>query len=220
MKPRFDAVMFDLDGTLLDTLADIAAAGNHAMQQVGRPGYPLSDYRHLAGQGAPWLIEQALGPDHQHLRDAALAEFKAYQLARGIDQTQPYPGIPEMLDEMARRKLILAVLSNKPDRATQHAVTMKLGRWSFASVHGHQESLPLKPDPTSALTIAGKLKIAPDRWLYLGDTRIDMLTAKSAGFFALGVAWGFRSQQELRDAGADRIISHPSQAIEWLDAQA
>lgn len=216
MNQRFDAVMFDLDGTLLDTLADIAAAGNHAMQQVGRPGYPLSDYRHLAGQGAPWLIEQALGPDHQNLRDAALAEFKKYQLVHGIDRTGPYPGIADMLNEMTRRKLPLAVLSNKPDRAAQHAVSVKLATWPFALVQGHQENVPLKPDPAAALEMAKKLNIAADRWLYLGDTRIDMLTAKRAGFFALGVSWGFRSVQELTDSGADAIIDHPMQAIDYL----
>ncbi len=220
MKPAFKAVMFDLDGTLLDTLADIASAGNHVLATLNLPQRPMRDYRYLAGQGAPWLVEQILGPDHAAQHAHALSLFQTYLMQHGLDQTQPYPGIADMLDELIRRNLTLTVLSNKPEHATQHAVRQRLGRWRFAAVagHRHEPGAPaVKPDPIGALQIAAQLNIAPANWLYLGDTRVDMLTAQAAGFFAVGATWGFRDEAELRDAGADVIVHHPSEVIALLD---
>lgn len=212
--------MFDLDGTLLDTLADIAVAGNHVLRSYNLPPRPVADYRYLAGQGAAWLVEQILGPDHVEHRDQAMERFKTWQLAHGLDQTKPYPGIADMLDEMSRRRLPLVVLSNKPHAATVEAVQKRLGSWAFATVAGHRHepgSPALKPDPTSALLIARQLNIAPQHWLYLGDTRVDMLTATGAGFFAVGATWGFRDEAELRQSGAMAIVHHPREVIGLLD---
>ena len=215
---RLAAVMFDLDGTLLDTLADIAAGGNHALRELGRPVHPVSAYRQLAGQGAPWLIAHALGPGQQHLAARGLEIFKAYQLRHGLDQTQPYAGIPELLDALVSRGMPLAVLSNKPERATQEAVRLRLGRWRFAALAGHRGGGPLKPDPAGALEIAYRLGVEPERWLYLGDTKVDMVTALRAGMFAVGATWGFRDEAELRAAGAAAIVHHPGEVVGLVDA--
>ncbi|MEM9419997.1 MAG: HAD family hydrolase [Planctomycetota bacterium] len=210
---KFDAVMFDLDGTLADTLRDLAAAGNHAMAAVGRPGYELDQYRTLVGQGVERLIRDALGPEHQELFEQASAAFKAYYAEHRYDFCAPYPGIAELLDALTAKGLKLAVMSNKPDEATVDMIQRVFGRWPFDAVRGHRESYPVKPDPKAALEIAAELGIAPDHWAYVGDTNVDMFTGKRAGFFTVGVAWGFRSVQEMRDAGADAIIEHPSELL-------
>ncbi len=220
MNQAHQAVMFDLDGTLLDTLADIASAGNHVLQSLNLLARPVRDYRYLAGQGAPWLLEQILGPDHADQHTQALSLFQSYLMQHGLDQTQPYPGIADMLDELTRRNITLTVLSNKPEHATQQAVRQRLSRWQFAFVAGHRHepgAPPVKPDPTGALQITKQLNIAPQHWLYLGDTRVDMLTAKAAGFKAIGATWGFRDESELRDAGADVIVHHPREVIALLE---
>src|SRR5690606_5089908 len=164
-----------------------------------------------AGPGAPYLVQKAIGVEHQWMWDQGLAPFKAFQLEHAHKFTQPYPGISEMLDALAARGLRLAVLSNKPDAATRQVVAEKLPRWTFDVVHGHRENVPLKPDPGAALAIAEELAIEPSRWLYLGDTDVDMKTAMAAGMFAVGVLWGFRDEAELRENGARAIVKHPSE---------
>lgn len=205
-----DAVMFDLDGTLADTLADLAASGNHAMRAVGRPIYAQRDYRTLVGQGLDRLIRDALGPEHAALFDDAIEVFRGHYAEHRYDHCRPYPGIPEMLDALTEAGYPLAVMSNKPDEATVEMVDRVFGRWSFAAVRGHRAGYPVKPDPTAALEICEELDTPPGRWAYVGDTDVDMHTGKAAGFFTVGVAWGFRPIQELTDAGADAVIDHPS----------
>jgi phosphoglycolate phosphatase len=212
----YAAVMFDLDGTLADTLADIATAGNHAMAAVGRPGFPVDRYRTLAGQGLPRLIEDALGTEHQHLFDAAFAEFKAHYATHRYDQTRPFDGIAELLDTLSRDGVLLAVMSNKPDEATVDMVQQVFGRWDFAAVRGHLDGYPVKPDPRAAVEMAGELGVPPSDWAYVGDTDVDMQTGKAAGFFTVGVTWGFRDENELRRCGADAIIDRPAELLPRL----
>lgn len=209
--------MFDLDGTLADTLADIAAAGNHALRTLGLATLPVERYRYLAGQGIRWLVTHALGPAHADLVPQALELTRSYQLAHGLDQTTLYPGIAELLDDLTRRKLKTAVLSNKPHPATQIAIAKVLGNWRFDAVAGQREGVPLKPDPQQALAIAEQLAVPVQRWLYLGDTAVDMQTAVGAGFYPVGVLWGFRQEAELRENGARTIIAHPLDLLELLD---
>ena len=217
MSSGFQGVMFDLDGTLADTLADIANIGNHTLTQLGRPTFPIDRYRYLAGQGARWLVETALGPEHQHLADEGLGILKSYQLEHGMDLTTPYDGVPELLDALIERALKLAVFSNKPHAATVEMIEAKFSRWHFDRVQGATSEYPLKPDPAAGLMIAEKLGIAPERWLYVGDTKVDMQTATSAGFHSVGVLWGFREEAELRENGARAIISHPTDLLALLD---
>ena len=217
MPPRYRAVMFDLDGTLADTLVDIADAGNYALAQLGRPVQPTARYRYLAGQGARSLVTDALGPEHAGDIPRGVELFKQFQLAHGLDHTRPYPGIPEMLAGLVSRGMKLAVLSNKPDAATQIAVRTVLGDFHFDVVRGQRDDQPLKPDPRPALAIARELGVAPEQWFYLGDTRVDMETARGAGFFAVGVLWGFRDEPELREAGAQALIRHPRELLELVE---
>lgn len=212
----FDAVMFDLDGTLADTLRDLTEAGNHAMTAVNRPSYSLDEYRTLVGQGLDRLIHDALGAEHKSLFDDAIAAFHGYYAEHRYDHCAPYPGIAELLDELTVKGVKLAVMSNKPDEATVDMVRRVFGRWDFAAVRGHRDGYPVKPDPKAAVEISHELGIPPERWLYVGDTDVDMHTGKRAGFFTVGVAWGFRSVKEMRAAGADAIIDQPADLLARL----
>jgi phosphoglycolate phosphatase len=211
------AVIFDLDGTLADTLADIAAAANWALQQAGAPPRPVEDYRHLAGQGVDYLVRHALGDGHA----PHFAEVKRLYLQRyadhKYDRTGPFAGVPELLDALVERGLKLAVLSNKPDDATRQMVRDLFSQWPFDVVRGAVEGGPLKPDPASAIAVAEALGVAPGACIYVGDTRADMLTGKGAGMFTVGVLWGFRDEAELRDSGADVIVAAPLALTEHLE---
>ena len=201
-----DTAIFDLDGTLIDSLADLAAAGNHAMTAVGRPTHPVHAYRRLAGQGLEQLVRDALGPDHQGLFREAIAAQRAYYQAHALDQTRPFDGVPELLQHLKSAGWKLAVLSNKPHEATVRTVAALLPEVGFDAVIGHRPPVPVKPDPASALALAVELGVAPSAVAYVGDTAADMQTAVSAGFRAIGVTWGFREADELWDTGAQRVV--------------
>lgn len=211
------AVMFDLDGTLLDSLKDIAASMNHALEAVGRPARSLQDYRHLAGQGVDYLVAHALGPDHLHLAPRCKAAYLAHYNTHRYDTSGLFPGIAELLDALTRRGIRLTVLSNKLDDAARQMVARFLDRWTFDVVRGATQGVPLKPDPTAALAILDQLAIPAEQWLYVGDTAADMQTGRSAGLFTVGVTWGFRDEPELREFGAHAIISQPAELLNHLD---
>lgn len=214
----YRAVIFDLDGTLLDTLADLGESSNAVLEQLGFPTHPLESYRTFVGDGVKVLIERIL-PEAR--RDAAT-------IARGVEVfceiygrnwnrlTRPYDGILEMLDELTSRHVPLAVLSNKPHDFTELCVREFLPNQRFAAVIGQREGIPTKPDPAGALEIARNLKLPPAEIAYLGDTSVDMQTARRAGMFAIGAAWGFRSVEELRANGAQRIIARPRDLLEFF----
>jgi len=213
---RFKAIMFDLDGTLADTLADIAAAANHAMARLGRPQHKLPAFRYMVGQGLRSLMSDAVGTDHQHLIEEGMAHFTAYYAEHDMDHTRLYDGISEMLDRLSASPAKRAVLSNKPDAATRRVVSTLLGQWQWDTVRGGLDGVPLKPDPTAALQIAEELGIAPEAWAYVGDTLVDMQTAVGAGFYPIGVTWGFRDEAELREHGAKHIVHHADELTAFL----
>jgi len=212
------AAMFDLDGTLADTLADIASAANHAMAQLGQPVHPVADYRYLAGQGLPWMIEAAIkrgGVDHptQAMIDKGIALFREYYAVHRYDQTKPFDGIVALLHKLANNGARLAVLSNKPHDATCHMVEQLFGDFQFDAVVGHKTNGPLKPDPSAALAICREADINPQEWAYVGDTAVDMQTGKAANMLTVGVTWGFRPREELLKHNADAIIDHPAELL-------
>ncbi len=215
---NYKAVLFDLDGTLLDTIEDLADAMNTALAQLGCPVRTLAECRIFVGAGVDHFARQALGKDHQD--DATVARcvelMRADYAKRWSAKTRPYDGIGEMLDGLTDRGLSLAVLSNKPDHFTKEMVGHFFGDEKFKPVMGHCDDVPLKPDPTSALQIACGMGVDPQQFLYMGDTDIDMQTANSAGMFAVGAAWGFRPREELADNGAQAIIDHPMQLLEFF----
>ncbi len=214
----YRAALFDLDGTLLDTLADLANSTNGVMRENGWPEHPQAAYRHFVGDGLEMLIRRAI-PDSA-ISDAtvqqAMQQFNEIYVDHWADAAKPYDGVDQMLKGLADAGIILAVLSNKPHAFTKECVAGLLSDHRFAEVCGVRDDGIRKPDPTNALRIADRLGFRLDEFLYLGDTNTDMQTARAAGMFAVGATWGFRDEAELRAAGADHIIHHPSAFLDLL----
>jgi phosphoglycolate phosphatase len=218
--PRVEcqAVIFDLDGTLLDTLDDIADSMNAALNKMGFSGHDTAAYKHLTGDGVRALAERSLpGPGKGEATvQACIQEFRSEYSNRWGAKTRPYPRIPELLDELVGRRIKLNVLSNKLDQFTRLAVRDFLPRWQFSIVWGARPDFPPKPDPAGAVSIARELGIDPAHFIYLGDTGVDMKTAVGAGMFPLGALWGFRDERELRKNGARAVLRAPGEFLRFL----
>lgn len=211
----YQAVLFDLDGTLLDTLEDLANAGNRVLAARALPIHPVAAYRYFVGDGIATLVERILPPELRS-SDAiaqAVADFQREYAANWDEYSAPYQGIAAMLDALVAGGLRLAVLSNKPEEFTRLCVERLLAAWPFDPVFGQRAGVPKKPDPTGALAAARELGLEPAEILYVGDTSIDMRTARAAGMDAVGVLWGFRDAAELQAAGAARLISDPAELV-------
>lgn len=210
---RFDAVIFDLDGTLLDTLADIGNAANDVLASFGEPTHSLDSYRLMVGDGVATLFQRALPrcKTEAKLYEQCIHAFEHFYAVRWNQTSGPYAGVAELLDWLAAEKIPMAVLSNKPNAFTQKCVDELLSRWRFGLVLGASERFPKKPDPASARYVMEQLKSIPARTMYVGDTNTDMWTATAAGCWPVGVTWGFRSRTELLESGAQTIIDHPNE---------
>ena len=209
------AVLFDFDGTLVDSIGDIADAMNAVLETHGLATHPVSAYRFFVGDGIETLVGRALPADRRSRETVAtlLPAMRAEYASRATRNTRPYEGIPELLDALTDRGIPLAICSNKPQEPLEAMVTSLLGRWRFLAVVGARPDLPPKPDPAGALGIAEDLVILPIDWLYLGDTDTDMCTARAAGMRAVGVLWGLRDAEELHQAGAARLVAHPRDVL-------
>lgn len=213
----FEAVIFDLDGTLLNTLEDIAESMNRILIRHGYKVHELYKYRKFIGDGADMLVERAL-PDNKNNAEKIklLAEFRE-EYDRNMDvKTRPYDGISELLGDLTARTKKLAVLSNKPHAATERCVNDFFPGHFFEIVLGQKDEIPKKPDPTGALLVAEYMKVSPEQILYIGDTGIDMRTGVSAGMCPVGAIWGYRDEKELRDNGARFLISKPGEILDLL----
>jgi len=190
-------VIFDLDGTLADSLGDIASAMNRTLRAHGFPEHPVSAYRTFVGEGVRRLVARALPPGTEAAQERFLAAYQADYAEHLLDQTRLFPGIARVLDVLAAAGVPVGVLSNKPDAPTRRMVDALCGRWSFRAVVGERPGVPRKPDPASALALADALAAPPDRVALVGDTGVDMLTARAASMRPVGVLWGFRPQEVL-----------------------
>ncbi|MFH0802068.1 MAG: HAD family hydrolase [bacterium] len=214
----FRAVLFDLDGTLLDTLEDIADSVNRVLCRSGFPEHGLEKYKYFIGDGMDILVRRALptgGLDETTIAGCLEAVREEYA-RHWADKTHFYEGIPEMLDWLVSRKFQISILSNKPDVFTRATVERFLSRWPFHPVLGARPSVPKKPDASGAFEVAKITGIAPEKFFYLGDTDTDMKTAVSAGMFPVGVLWGFRPAEELFEAGAKIVLSRPMELSDLL----
>lgn len=211
------AILLDLDGTLADTLGDIAGAMNHCLEARGLPAHAVEAYRLFIGEGVEMLARHALPADRHEICDEIVAAFRARYAETLLETTRPYPGVVQMLEALAARGVAMAVLSNKPDPATQKIVRALFPDVSFGAVLGHRPEHPRKPDPTSALAIAHAIGLEPGAIAFLGDSAVDIHTAQNAGMFPIGALWGFRSREELDRAGARALVSHPHEVLAVLD---
>lgn len=212
------AVIFDLDGTLLNTLGDLRAATNHALEVRGLPPHSMEEIRQFIGNGIRLLICRAMpeGTPEAEI-DAALDDFKAYYAAHIHDRTVPYDGIPQLLTALRKRGIKVAVLSNKIDSASQQLIEYFFPEKTDV-VFGEHVGVPRKPDPTSCRMVMQQLGVQPEQVLYVGDSGTDMQTAKNAGLYAVGVTWGFRSKEVLLEYGADILVHRPEQILQILDS--
>ncbi|MDY6881072.1 MAG: HAD family hydrolase [Thermodesulfobacteriota bacterium] len=213
---RYKAVVFDLDGTLLDTLDDIGDSANRVLAQRGFPIHSMDDYSQFVGDGARELVIRSL-PENKRDRETVNACFEEFRMVYRENwqvKTRLYDGIREMLDALQKRGIKMAVLSNKPHEFAVQCVEAFLSDWRFEVVFGERASVPRKPDPAGALEIIDHLKCPAASFVYLGDTGVDMETAARAGMFPVGVLWGFRKKEELLDHGAKRLIDRPVDLLE------
>ena len=212
--------VFDLDGTLSDSIASMKYCADRALAVCGYGPFPESDYKYFVGDGAANLTKRALTASGDKELVHFEEVFKAYKEYFAVDcmyEVKPYEGIPELITALKEKGIRLAVLSNKPHLQTIDVIETLFGADCFDVIQGQQDGIPIKPDPSGVFEIMKKLNVTADEILYLGDTATDMKTGKGAGAYTLGVLWGFRERRELEDANADAIISHPLEALQYLD---
>ena len=212
--PAYDAFIFDIDGTLLDTLPDLTAVTNTVLASYGFPQHPAHEILHFVGRGGRRLIEKAVpagtSPD---VVDEAFKRWQGVHEEIGIRLTKEYVGITEALTALKDQGIKLAALSNKFDGGVQEVV-----RHFFPGLvegqHGECDRIPRKPDPTGLLLTMEELGVTPEHTVYVGDSKGDMVVAHAAGTYALGVSWGYQSKEELQAGKADRIIDVPADLLE------
>lgn len=218
-KQLCKAVIFDLDGTLSDSIHSIKYCADRALAPEGIGPFSEEDYQYFVGDGARNLILRALaaGGDREGSRfDSAFARYKELFAKDCMYRVTPYAGIPELIEALRQRGVKIAVLSNKPHAETIRVVEELFGKGCFDVIQGQVDDLPIKPDPAGAFRIMEQLKVAPEEVLYLGDTATDMRTGKGAGAFTVGALWGFRKRDELEEAQADAIAEQPLDVLAYM----
>ena len=214
---KYKAVVFDMDGTQLHTLEDLADAKNPVLEARGLPVHPVDAYRFFVGSGARNLVLRTLPTDRQDLAAECLQDFLKEYEANWKVKTRLYDGVAELLDALTARGIPMAVLTNKPQEFAELCMKAFLRAWDFALTLGQMPGVPVKPDPAGPRQVIRHLGVAPEEILYLGDTDVDMRTAVGAGMYPVGVTWGFRLAGELTAAGAATLIAHPLELLALLD---
>ena len=212
----YKTVIFDLDGTILNTLEDLTAAGNWVCRQNGWPEYSAEEFRQMVGHGIPNLVAK-FSPDSCRsplLMAHTLDQFSKYYGQHNREKTAPYPGIPELIARLRERGVQLAVYSNKADEFSREIVSYYFPE-SFSLVRGKLPGVPVKPDPAGIHGLLQELKAEVSATLFVGDSAVDIETGHNAGLSACGVTWGFRSRESLERAGADRLADTPA-ALEQI----
>lgn len=215
---RYKAIIWDLDGTLLDTLQDLSDAVNHSLTKYGLATRTVEEIRAFVGNGIRNLVERAVpaGTDAA-ITDAVFAEFRTYYAAHSADHTAPYAGIPSMLEKLSRAGVKMAIVSNKADFAVQDLARRYFGEEISLAV-GAREDMPKKPAPDMVEYALARLGVTKAETAYVGDSEVDVITARNTGMDCLAVSWGFRSPETLREAGAARIFSTPQELMETIMA--
>lgn len=209
-------VIFDLDGTLLNTIYDLGEACNYALRKMGFNQHPIPAYNYMVGNGIRKLVERAQPDADEATVDKLLEIFRAYYDDHCMDDTKPYKGIPELLKELTSRGVAVAVASNKYQAAATKIITHYFPDVPFVSIQGQQEGRPVKPDPSIVFAVLTDHPTPKAEVLYVGDSGVDMETARRACVESIGVSWGFRPKSELKAAYADHIVSTPDEILNYL----
>ena len=213
------AIIFDLDGTLSDSIHSIKYSCDLALEKYGYGPFSVEDYKYFVGDGAANLVKRALiagGDEKLENFDAAFDDYKSIFGENCMYQVKPYDGITELLKALKERNVKLAVLSNKPHNETIRVIHDLFGENVFDVIQGQTDDIPIKPSPEGVFRIMKKLKLDASDLMYLGDTATDMKTGKGAGAFTIGALWGFRKKEELVKNGADALVAHPLEVLKYL----
>ncbi len=211
---KYDTYIFDLDGTLLDTLQDLAASVNYALRQHAMPEHSIDDIRRFVGNGVRKLMERAVPDGAQNpLFESAFATFRQYYMQHSLDTTRPYDGIPEMLDELKRRGCLIAVVSNKMMAATQELIAHFFPQIEVAIGEHEAEGIRKKPAPDTVREALRQLGVTTKNAVYVGDSDVDIETAYNSGLPCISVLWGFRDRDFLLSHGATTLISCPEELL-------
>ncbi|MDR1594347.1 MAG: HAD family hydrolase [Prevotellaceae bacterium] len=219
MDKKYKAIIFDLDGTLINSIPDIADSMNEVLSAYGYPQYNHNQYKYFVGNGIKKLVERCVPPEYATPENIANI-FRTMIDVYGnncVNKTHVYEGIYELLDDLSAKRVKMAILSNKTDSITQKIYDKLFRDCHFELVLGATDNFPKKPNPASALFVAESLSVAPYEVFYLGDTSIDMETACSAGFFPAGASWGFRPAEELLSFGAKFIAETPNDCLRFFE---
>lgn len=213
----YEAVVFDLDGTLLDTLDDLTDATNAALEKVGLPRRSREEVRAFVGNGVVKLIERAVG-ERKELTENALAAFKEYYAVHCADKTAPYAGILELLNVLREKGVRTAVLSNKPDFAVKSLAKSYFdGLFLSAAGENEAEGIRKKPAPDALFSVMKQLGVAAEKAVYVGDSEVDIQTAKNAGVDYICVTWGFRSKEFLTENGGKLFVEKPLEILQYIE---
>lgn len=211
------AVIFDLDGTLIDSLEDLADSANEALAKYGLNVHPVDAYKKFIGNGMRQLVKNASPKNtDESLIDAIFQALRSIYNKNYINKTRPYDNVHNMLENLKELGIMMAVCSNKPDSLTNEIIEKIIGKEYFGVIFGEREGIPRKPDPTSLLEAAKFLNAEPEKTIYLGDSGGDMICARNAGMFAAGALWGFREKDELIECGAQILLSNPMELLEYI----
>lgn len=213
-------IIFDLDGTLLDTVADLAVSTNYALEKCGFPTHEIPAYRYFIGNGINKLFERAL-PEDEKTQENILRvrlHFLEYYGAHNSELTVPYSGISKLLNTLQKAGFLLAVASNKYHQATEKLVEHFFPEIKFSAVFGQREDVPIKPDPTIVNDILSIAGVQKNETIYVGDSGVDMQTAKNAGVDVIGVTWGFRPRTELEEFSPQYIVDTTDEILEIVSA--
>ncbi|MGM0519769.1 MAG: HAD family hydrolase [Campylobacterota bacterium] len=211
-------IIFDLDGTLIDSLEDIAVCMNKVLKNNGFETYDIPKYKDFVGGGVEFLVKNVLKTKEQKIiKDKITKEFKDIYEQQLHSKTKAYDGVYELLDRLQNENYKIGILSNKPHQFTIEYAKLLFSKYNFLEVHGQKEDIPKKPDPKSAISIANQFGISCEDIYFIGDTQVDMQTAKNANMKAIGVLWGFRTKEELQASGADFLVNHPLDILDIIN---
>lgn len=210
------AVLFDLDGTLVNSIFDIADAMNHALEELEQPTFSVEQYYRMVGNGMKTLCQRALAHDRQHLAEELLHRYHARYYACCCEKTVPYEGVSRLLDELHQQGYLLALITNKPQDQAKKVMDALLPDAPLAVVWGQQPPFAVKPDPAVYYHVCDLLGVAPENTVYCGDSDVDILFARNAGARSVGCLWGFRGREELEQAGADLLAEKPLDILSLL----
>lgn len=210
-------VIFDLDGTLVNSITDLGNACNYALRTLGYSEHAISTYNFMVGNGVRKLIERAEPDANQETVEKLLSLFREYYDSHLTDKTVPYPGIPELLRCLKDKGVAIAVASNKYQAAVSKIVPHFFPDIPFVSIAGHNPYIPTKPDPSIVFSILNQHPTPKNEVLYVGDSSVDIETARRACIESVGVSWGFRPISELRGAYADNIVTSPEEILDIVD---